>query len=319
MLTDSYTKVTLPKHSGSYNYYRYLDNVDHVFVNDDNERHYHCDGSWTAKNTEIIVNKNKKTLLVTVGDSWTYGEGIEGINHRAHQWDIQVKINETYNGKLARLLDSDLWTFGCPGNTNSAIIAGLGRILKSIDRNKYDSVKVVVLLTSVDRENLDTLDDQHPIKLLRTNVGEKITPFEWFCRYEQICLNLINDIVISNADLNIDAVVTKNFNRFISTSNYEFRIIQKPWMEFNAEWHGLALPVIYYTHPAFISDNLTNVVIQNDYDFLNQELDNWEKYSKFFLINETHSSSHPNSLGHSLWTQYLITQTKWPVILREVT
>lgn len=307
-------KITPP--AGMFNLHRYMDDVKTALVNDDNEVYCHIN-NWTAGNKEIYVQKNKRTLLVTVGESWTYGEGTKYVNHMSGHWDVHRRINDTYSGHIARMLDSDLWTFSCPGNSNAGILHGLKRILKSIDRSKYDQVKVLVLLTSPDRENIALLDPTDPFRILLTPGENRLHIRDWLAKYEMICLDMLGQIIYENQDLSLDLVVFKNYNEFItSRRDFMFRIIDKPWVAMNAEWHGIYLPLISYCGPGFV-ETIQELLIP-DVDYYMQELLKWEKYVKFFQPNELHQSAHPNEFSHFLWSQYVMTQTGWPVVLRDI-
>jgi hypothetical protein len=299
--------------------HEYLHGVNSVKVNDDNEQWCYNDGTWTVKNTEIWVEKGKPNLLVTLGESWTYGEGTEVINHRFHRWEIRDRIEATYSGKLARMIDSDLWTFGSPGNSNSGIFAGLFRILANIPRGKYNSVKVAVQMTACDRDRTELLPAGHALLPIYSEAFKhpgvpKISLREWFTRYDEAMFGMLDKEIEKNSDLNLDVVVFKNFNKiWTNRRDYNFRIIEPSWIKFNADYHNIALEECYVQHPTFYSGKLRKLsIVDLDLDFINQDLDVWEKYCKFLKThNDTNHADHPTQASHILWTKFLYDQTGW--------
>jgi hypothetical protein len=302
----------------------YLDGVETINVNDDNEWYCYNDG-WTAKNTEIYVDKGKPTLLITLGESWTYGEGTRIISHRHHKWQIRDRIEVTYSGKMARLLDSDLWTFGLPGNSNSGIFTALFRILDNIPKGRYESIKVAVLMTACDRDRSDMIPDDHPLQGLihpdrKFKEEEKITFDEWLVRYDEVFFGLLDKELKKHSDLNIDAVVFKNFNKiWTPRRDYNFRIMETFWLGYHAAWYGVDLTSCNVMHPDFykIALNSFNVLKDFDIDYINGDFDNWEKLVAFLEINnELTFAAHPTETSHYLWTKFLLDYTGWKSVTK---
>jgi hypothetical protein len=298
----------------------YLKDVRYVLVNDDNERHCYNDG-WLANNSEIYVQKNSKTLVITVGESWTYGEGTEVINHRFHKWDIKDRIELTYSGKLAKILNSDLWTFACPGNSNSGIFTSLFRILDSVDTQKYNAIKVAIQMTACDREPPNNIGPTHLLYPLITHDTDfkhdrKIHLRDWFERYDEVWFDMLSRY-IENSKLPLDVVLFKNFNNvWTRKRNYNFQILDTYWLEYNANWHNFRLPPCYVMHPDFYKQMQTFSIIDNfDFEFIMKDYNNWEVYTQFLECNnETNHACHPTAMSHALWTNYLLQKTKWKLI-----
>lgn len=300
----------------------YLTGVNAVQVNDDNEWYCYNDG-WTAENTEIYVDKGKPTLLITLGESWTYGEGTNVINHRHHKWDVRDRVEVTYSGKMARILDSDLWTFGLPGNSNSGIFTALFRILDNIPKGRYESIKVAVQMTACDRDRCEMLPDDHPLQDLihpgRTfKEDQKITFDQWLVRYDEVFFDLLDQTINKHSELNIDAVVFKNFNNiWTQRRDYNFRIMETFWLGYHAAWHGIKLEPCNVMHPDFYKTAMNQLRILKpiDIDYINREFDLWEKLVKFLESNnEMTHACHPTQVSHSLWTKFLLDYTGWKSI-----
>jgi len=306
-------QITPPRNTN--NIYRYLKDVESVQVNEENEWYCHNDG-WTAGNTEIYVDKGKSTLLITVGDSCTYGEGVDPISHRQHRWDIHDRIEKTYSGKIARILDSDLWTFALPGNSNSGMFTALFRILDNVPVGRYKKIKVLLQLTSGDRDVSYMLPDDHPIQplinLARTNIV-KIPMEQWFINYDNIWFDLLDQQIAKHTGLNLDVVVFKALNKiWTPRRDFKFKLIETSWIKFNAAWNGVDLTEFYCGHPQFYEEALSSKFIIDNLNFKNQDLDRWEKCVNFLHVNsDTCRADHPSEYSHGLWTQFLLNQTGW--------
>ncbi len=318
-------KVRLDDRPWEQGTYKYLDGVEHVLVNDDNERYCYNDGTWTVENSEIYVDKGKDTLLITLGESWTYGEGTEIINHRYHKWNVRDRINVTYSGHMARLLDSDLWTFGCPGNSNTGILAGLFRILNNISVGRYKSIYVAVQMTACDRDRVECLDADHPLIPLRSYTKnfaeeEKVTIREWFTKYDEALFGLLDSEIKKHPNLPLDVLVFKNFNEiWTSRRDYAFRIVEPYWLKYNAAWHGIDLEQCYVMHPGFYKNFIEGLKILKsvDLDFIDEDFNRWEKYVKFLKSNnDMNHADHPNQFSHVLWTKYLLDFAGWPLVTK---
>lgn len=293
----------------------YLAPVKEVKVNDNNEEYCWNDGTWTSKNTEIYVEKGKPTLVITVGESWTHGEGADEINHRFEKWNVIDRVEIPYGSKIARALDADYWTFSRPGNSNSGIFTGLLRILDNIPSGKYSDIKVCVQMTDSSRDRLVLLPHDHFLqKHSKPNSKQNIHVKEWFAKYDEGFFELLHNKIAERSDLPLDVVVFKNFNKICTDKrDYNFKILDMYWLKYNATYYGMDFEDCYSLHPAQYEDLIKHNILQDiDRDFVNADLDRWEKLLQFLHHNcETNQSDHPTKLSQSLWAMYLLQVTKW--------
>jgi len=310
-----FNKVKLQKPS-FIKYTDYTYDVDSVYVNDDNEEYCVNDGSWTTQNSEIYVDKGKDTLLITVGESWTYGEGSEKINHRLHRWDLVDRIEIPYGGKMARILDCDYYTFARPGNSNSGIYTGLFRMLNNIPRGRYKSIKVLIQMTDVGRDQLNFLPKDHKLWQLQSwHLKLNLHISDWLKTYEEVFLDELENKIKQHSDLPLDVVVFKNFNHFFSDKNYSFRICRDMcWLKHNAYYCGVDFPTTHVMTPGYFYEGLIKAEILKDLDmdWVENDIAKWDNVAKFMTTeNEVNHSSHPTELSQSLWSQYLLHYTGW--------
>ena len=80
-----------------------------IHLNDNNIKPPHIDSR--VKNTEFWVRRGKKECVVAIGESWTFGEGLEARVLSAQlkidldkdkNWLNEVKVIEKYNPELAK-------------------------------------------------------------------------------------------------------------------------------------------------------------------------------------------------------------------------
>lgn len=292
----------------------YLYNVPIAYYNDNNEKYFITDNSWEARNTEIYVDKGKDTLLVTLGDSWSHGENSEEINHIAKRWEVKDRINIPYGGKLARLLDSDYWTFTCPGQSNSGIFAGLYRILNNIPVNRYKSIKVCIQMVDIGRDNIDLLPDSHKLKKhFEKNSLQKIHIADWFDNYDAIFLDELEEKLDSYKHLPLDIVVFKSINKLNKNKKYSFKLLDISWLQYNAYICGVTLPSARGTSIQFYDTLFENKILANkDIEWINSDLDKWEICVNFLKQNsEVLRGDHPSNLSHNLWAVYIAETMNW--------
>lgn len=95
-----------------------------------------------------MVNRNSTTLLVTVGDSWTWGQVLEN------------RLTEVYGNQLSAMHNWDWLNLGQNGASNFFIadrVEEFGKIVKLLD---YEKIIIVCIFTEVGR-GFNSHHDQH--------------------------------------------------------------------------------------------------------------------------------------------------------------
>ena len=65
---------------------------------------------------------NKDYLVITAGDSWTYGESLG-----------DTRLSDVYGCKLSQAVNADWINIGLPGRSNSYIIKNLAWLVQQVD------------------------------------------------------------------------------------------------------------------------------------------------------------------------------------------
>jgi len=116
--------------------------------------------------------RKSSTLVITAGDSWTWGDSLGTINPEDNLFDdYNHRTEHVYGRLLADKLNADFLNIAKCGGWNSEIFDNLILALKHIN-TKYEKIYVFVTLTELGREiwgdplwigddflNIDTIDE----------------------------------------------------------------------------------------------------------------------------------------------------------------
>ena len=87
--------------------------------------------TWiSAVNTEVLVKRKKSHLLISVGESWTYGDNFQGVQSGEGKDSLFYRLDHCFSGIMAKALDSDLLLSAVPGNCNQHHMHDLDRLLE---------------------------------------------------------------------------------------------------------------------------------------------------------------------------------------------
>lgn len=261
--------------------------------------------SKPAENTEFHIVRNKKDILVVIGESWTYGESLPDIATGLGQYSLQSQINHCFGPKLALTLGTDFYQYAVPGNCNFYMFDSVKRILKYLTENySYRNIKLCIQITEPSRES--------PIKQKLTGDYVKIYDMntvksfaEWLSRYDDIFLTELEKTVSSYN--NVEVMVWKNFCKFQNTNDYKnFKIVEDSWLNFSGKIQGINLDMQSFHSVGWFDEfyNTYSNVIKFDKSLINDELDKIENSNNFLKANYLHNV-HPNNIAHSLWAYKL--------------
>lgn len=119
----------------------------------------------------FFKDRGSKTLLVTVGDSWTWGSDLAGYpdfgNFCVSDWEIvnrgikninQNRIEYSYGNILSELMTADWLNLSCAAYGNFHISARVKELATIIPNLTYNNIIVVCVLTEPGR-HFNTSDD----------------------------------------------------------------------------------------------------------------------------------------------------------------
>ena len=144
--------------------------------------------SWftVPTNTFDFVNNNSKTLLVTIGDSWTWGSDVS-INNGNNQY----RRDNVYGHVLANSIGADWLNLALSAQGNFWIANMVKELAQIIPQLEYDRIYVVCTFTGV-------------LRWFNTQFDQHIDYVSWFARninsIEDIdrLLPMLNSMCVSN-------------------------------------------------------------------------------------------------------------------------
>ena len=240
----------------------------------------------------------KEKLLLTTGDSWTFGDS---LNNKDKDY-LKTPAGTDYRKKhlwgrhLADNLGYDWVNLAEPGISNSVILDYVEQFKTSELYQKYEIVQVAVVLTETGRE-LQALDWKNHTKELQTS--------------EQKIFNQIKKLV----DQKISFLVARNFTYNYAETHVpnNIQFVKDNWQTVLLRTQGI--DPVEISGPAsgvalWIYENHNPSVIKNkDYkqfvvDTVESAQPLWDALD-FSIYNYQHATRHPTEQGHEIWACYL--------------
>jgi hypothetical protein len=252
--------------------------------------------------------QHRDTLLVTVGDSWTWGDHLGCID-----WDKAsndpVRLTQIYGRKLADKLDADWVNLARPGCSNYWMFEQLLDIKKHFvtAREQYKKIVVVITLTEDLRE------------ATYTRKFDITRPYRDFWETS----NSIREFLIT-----VEGFLFYNIERYFSELDfinvYVSRAFTDSWQEntckylLDKTWCDVIQDVVKfndYQRPVpFIGQMSIDPLNENFITTPEQKIEFLEimdrvatrwKFLGDSAYNLKGSTCHPNPAGHELWAEYL--------------
>lgn len=264
-----------------------------------------------ARFTEFHVKRNKENLLVVIGESWTYGESLNGIATASKKYSIRSQLTYGFGANMALALDTDYYQYAVPGNCNFYMFNELSRIIPRLKTLGYKKIYLCLQMTEPGRERAitDKLKD-HPLDYLYN----KITPMtfdRWLQLYDELFFRQYDKVLKEN---NIDhAILWKNFcSTNTDTREYSFDIIETSWIKHSASLMGIELMMPKFYSIGWLADfkNDYEKILSFDNAMLSKQIDIIE-VSNAYLGTSPRHRHHPNEVAHLLWSQYLLIKSGW--------
>lgn len=250
--------------------------------------------------------QNRNTLLICVGDSWTWGDSLGKIGIQNGVFDDkQWRLDHIYGSLLSKKLESDFINYGIPGGSNSEIIDSLFLNILPVVYKNNQRIIVVITLTELCREIIS--DPVWANALTEFSSIESILE-----QYESLMLSSLSRYQQSFPNAKI--IVARNFTyTFPSNQSLVSNHLDKIWIDTlklseNNKYptnlrildnQGM-LPLQKYLK----QQNLYQKYKSEYVDLLGRGLDaiDWLDESPY---NSKFATRHPIEQGHKLWADYL--------------
>lgn len=249
--------------------------------------------------------QHQKTLLITAGDSWTWGDSLGGIDHDKNIMDCPSRVKSIYGQLLADQLNADFINVAFCGSANIEIHDNLINVLNNITI-EYDQIYVVWTLTENGREAYrDPIWSPDSANSLDNFLSE----------YERRMFHSIQTNFI-DAHPKIKFLIARNFT-YTFAENKDILgdvLVENTWVDCLAEQQDI-LP--YPENLRFLSTQAIvplqkqlkkiNLYKKFKFEFLENFADaelamDWLDASE---LNYKKATKHPTEQGHRIWSDYL--------------
>lgn len=162
----------------------------------------HSDSAVIAgKKLFDFVDRQSDTLVVTIGDSWTWGADLtqqpeQGI-HTARLGDDNYRIENVFGNKIAKSLCADFLNLGESGSGNWHIFKKIQELQVIADRLKYDKVIVISIFTELGRDLNSSNDVDIDYRTWLLNNIHDYRDYYKFLKFINSCIaKKIHDVIV---------------------------------------------------------------------------------------------------------------------------
>lgn len=231
------------------------------------------------------------TLLVTVGDSWTWGDSLDGIDP-VDKIDSPKRLVSVYGYHLKNLLNNCDWiNIAYPGTANQFIVDSAERFIEISKKTNYKKIILSVGLTDYGR---DVYCHRYPNESIHSRfISREAEHFKKLSKITEYS--------------NINVIVGRNFtNTFLENTQLVKHLLPNRWVDVSAEhWKPESTPPVCYS--TILGKDV--ILTRDDKQWL---LDNIvpgaESMIKFLNECPLHykkATKHPNEQCHQLWANYI--------------
>lgn len=246
----------------------------------------------TETNTFDFVSRDSHSLLVTIGESWTWGS------------ELQNRLHDVYGNLVSTALEWDWLNLAIPGASNFFIAEKAEELHNIVDNLDYQKIVVVCLFTELGRD-FNSQRDIHIdyVSWFRDNIDQPEDFYKFLTMLNQNCA----DRILSLRRKNVTIVFGSNFVDNIGLPADQ--TLPLPWFRL------LNIPCSVTAYAG-----TTGVKRLKDIEqFLTADKQLYFKswYSELITdseyvdtacqqISQGKTFSHPDKSGHSVWAKYII-------------
>lgn len=264
-----------------------------------------------------FVQKASRKLVVTVGESWTWGDSLGQANHFTGIDDKEFRLSNNYGGQLAKTLNADFLNVAEPGQSNLWIATQLHTILKNLHEFDYNEILIAVTLTEIGREFESELDAGR-------NYGELLADISNINDFFKVLSTMISAEIQKSLDL-INTITNKKIKIFLGTnfveSNYPGPgIFNKSWVQLIAEKQNMEVSIPCYVANSWVYERYSRITcyakrvnrekylkeMENIFETAEKRIDFLDR-SRY---NVNSGSKHPTIEGHEIWKECILKETQ---------
>jgi hypothetical protein len=258
--------------------------------------------SWYSvpTNTFDFVSRESRTLVVTVGDSWTWGAD---LSYR----DDQFRKQHTYGYIVAQQLNSDWLNLAICAQGNFWIASMINELSRVIPELEYDCVHVICTFTGV-------------LRWFNTKYDLHIDYISWFQEnihgpedFDKL-LVMLNQHCVDSIQASLqgfDHVFIKFATNFIDAIGFDSlsskQILAKPWYQildchdshkvYGDTYYNTVYQAVEFLQPKF-HDMFKSWLLAINHKYENR--------MKLLKDSSKFSNYHPLANGHQKWAYYVL-------------
>ena len=263
------------------------------------------------------VNPNNDTLLLVVGESWTYGDSLKPLVRAVDDIDnLPFRLCHIFSSHLANWLKCDLLQYSEPGNANFDFWYNIDSLLEFAKKQKnYSKIFIISQLTTPGRDMLydgdRVLFEQERFnRLFNSKSKEKLPYREWAREYDEYYLDWGRHIN-SREDVN-GLVVWKNFNKFHSKNFNGLLVVEDPIMEVGIDLTGYKPELPINNHPEFFDYCKKIPILDINTEDILKDMETLS--TSYELLGKSRINDwHPNKTGH--WVLAAILREKLKTLI----
>jgi hypothetical protein len=301
--------------------------------------------NFREDNPEFYINNNKDNLVITIGDSWTFGDSLGNISHTGVD-DLQARQTQAYGKHLSDELNADWINCGYCGWGNIKIIQTLYELVTGsyagvINKKIFNDIKdhnwgdFNLTTHTKYKEEIHQLLKPKPLKynlshyknvyyfVTLTETGrlfeyidiDNSKPMLDLLIYQENILYQYIETLIKTTDINI--VIARNFSK--DYTDHSNLVLPLNWVQLNYNYNrtgnnnlSLTYDDISCTGPVTnIAFNSIRICTKRGkfVDYFDTQYNYTKNLRKWLLDNPLHhniASCHPTKKSHKLWADYLL-------------
>lgn len=245
--------------------------------------------AWSKVNNVCHYQDRKSdSMIITVGDSWTYGDSLGKTRVREGIDDTEHRLSHVYGGLIAEELKADWINLALPGISNRQMFIWLEQLLAR-RVHSANTTCIITLTESGRHEELEWLDVK--LSTLQNNLERMVDrTYSWIDQ-------------IQKRYPSIKFIVAHNFTD--SRPNDRVTVCDRTWLEVMSNNQ-----IQNNTH-VVVSEHIKQLNYNYTYpdtpDVINQALKRIDLLDACkYTCKE--DSRHPIEYGHELWASYLLKQ-----------
>lgn len=292
--------------------YKFYTDLTFEAATDHKQQNWSVDNPYSFRQWYHEDIQDRDTLLITVGDSWTWGDHLGRIDWETAT-DDPVRLTQIYGRLLANSLDADWVNLARPGCSNYWMLEQLQNVHAHLLRvkDRYKKIHVIVTLT----EDLREATYSRRIRVDGLYQGlwtRSIGVTDFLVQVEHHLLRNLETYF--NQLPFVTAHVQRAFTD-VWPANTSPLLLEKSWCDViqdHVKFDNYQRPVPFIGQMS-INPLTDKYIVQNPErkaEFLNI-MDLVETRWNFLGDSEYNlkgSTYHPNPAGHALWADYLFAQ-----------